>query len=277
MKDEMFVRTIGADVFQSDSDNSSEQEDEQSLESEFKFSVGDDLKNSHIFNCEHDNTICIEHKISTSRELVGLQVWRGAFLLADFILHKWEQFQDKNIVELAAGVGLTSIVAGFISRNVLATDVDRGDIISLLKKNIDTNSQNTRNNISACELDFFWDKYPETLSNYIKDTDIILAADVVYVNEITFNFVKTLRQMIELSCKPVVIIYIAIEKRREVGENGCIVAPYYAYFEQCIGELQGLLSNERRIKVDEMLIDFPKYFDYNRVNELTLWKIEARL
>ena len=74
-----------------------------------------------------------------------------------------------------------------------------------------------------------------------------------------------------------VTIYIAIEKRREAGENGTIVAPYYSYFEQCISDLQGLVSNKRRIKVEEMVIDFPKYFDYNRVSELTLWKVEARI
>ena len=44
------------------------------LESEFKFMIGDALKNSNIFECKKVGTICIEHKTSTSRELVGLQV-----------------------------------------------------------------------------------------------------------------------------------------------------------------------------------------------------------
>lgn len=48
-----------------------------------------------------------EHLKATDLTLVGLQVWRGALLLADYIFHNRNEFEDKQILELGSGVGLT--------------------------------------------------------------------------------------------------------------------------------------------------------------------------
>lgn len=66
-------------------------------------------------------SIFIEHQNSTTLDLVGEQVWRGALFLADFILHNVYIFKNANILELAAGVGLTSIVAGMIAKSITIT------------------------------------------------------------------------------------------------------------------------------------------------------------
>jgi len=63
----------------------------------------------------------IEHKKSTNISLVGLQVWRGALLLADFIIHNRKYFSKKKILEVGSGVGLTSIVAAKYCREVICT------------------------------------------------------------------------------------------------------------------------------------------------------------
>lgn len=62
-----------------------------------------------------------EHSISTALNLVGLQVWRGAFLLADYILHNANLFHGQTVLELGSGVGLTSIVAGMFAKEVICT------------------------------------------------------------------------------------------------------------------------------------------------------------
>lgn len=67
--------------------------------------------------------------MNTSLNLVGLQVWRGALLLADFLLHCATEevagfkidYHDFPILELGAGTGLTSVVAAMVSKQVVST------------------------------------------------------------------------------------------------------------------------------------------------------------
>lgn len=64
----------------------------------------------------------LEHSKRTIIDLVGLQVWRGALLLADFVSHFGHSiFCAKNVLELGCGVGLTSIVAAFYSKHVICS------------------------------------------------------------------------------------------------------------------------------------------------------------
>lgn len=53
---------------------------------------------------------------------MGLQLWRGALLLSDYLMHtKNENLIGKTVLELGAGVGLTSIVASMLAKKVIAT------------------------------------------------------------------------------------------------------------------------------------------------------------
>lgn len=52
---------------------------------------------------------------------MGLQIWRGALLLADYILSHPSLFEKKNILELGSGVGLTSIVASLVANEIICT------------------------------------------------------------------------------------------------------------------------------------------------------------
>lgn len=65
----------------------------------------------------------LEHSVSTELKLVGLQIWRAAFLLADFIIHFHKLFLNTTVLELGSGVGLTSIVAGMFAKKVICTGI----------------------------------------------------------------------------------------------------------------------------------------------------------
>lgn len=65
--------------------------------------------------------LILEHLKSTKLDLVGLQIWRGALLLADYILHNEKKFKNRKILELGSGVGLTSIVSSLYAREVICT------------------------------------------------------------------------------------------------------------------------------------------------------------
>lgn len=62
-----------------------------------------------------------EHSVSTELSLVGLQVWRAALLLADYIMSHSDSFRNQVILELGSGVGLTSIVASYLVKEVICT------------------------------------------------------------------------------------------------------------------------------------------------------------
>ena len=62
----------------------------------------------------------LESLKSSTRDLVGLQLWRGAFLLAEY-LHHSDIVKDKTVLELAAGTGFTSLVAGLTAKKVICT------------------------------------------------------------------------------------------------------------------------------------------------------------
>lgn len=91
---------------------------------------------------------------------------------------------------------------------------------------------------------------------------------VIYDNDITLAFVKTIQKL--LSHSPNSSIYVALEKRYVFVLSECdTCAPCYEYFLECIEQCSD-------IKAEEVPIDFPQFFLYDRVKELVLWKITLK-
>lgn len=66
--------------------------------------------------------ILLEHINRTSLNMVGMQVWRSALLLGDFIIENRDIFtSDKVVMELGAGVGLTGIIAAMYCKEIIFT------------------------------------------------------------------------------------------------------------------------------------------------------------
>ena len=60
-----------------------------------------------------DLEITIEHDTETQLQDVGLQVWRGSLLLADYILYHHQDFCKQTVLEVGSGTGLASIIASY--------------------------------------------------------------------------------------------------------------------------------------------------------------------
>ena len=123
------------------------------------------------------------------------------------------------------------------------------------------------------EIDFFWDIWPDDIEAAVKESDIVLAADVVYDKDITKHFFKTLIKVLSFAPK---VAFIAIEKRQRTASEGAVVAPNFEIFLENLSQLH--LSKPREnviIKVTKENTNFSQYFKYSRVLELTLWKIES--
>ena len=121
------------------------------------------IKNNHENDAAVDNTIIVEdqnndeslpkrrrmidtevcsvsiyHLSVTPIDDVGLQLWRGAFLLADYLVEQKTQLCHRLIVELGAGVGFLGVIMDMLSLQFYATDYS-DEICSLTQRNLQLN------------------------------------------------------------------------------------------------------------------------------------------
>ena len=61
--------------------------------------------------------------MSTTLDDVGLQVWRGSLLMADYLFCQKERLQESLLLELGAGTGLVSVTAALTAQCVFCTGV----------------------------------------------------------------------------------------------------------------------------------------------------------
>ncbi|XP_034951555.1 methyltransferase-like protein 22 [Chelonus insularis] len=210
--------------------------------------------------------LVIEHKMNTELPLVGLQLWRGALLLADYILANLKLFHNQNILELGSGVGLTSIVASMIAKEVICTDIDSYGIIEVIKRNFKRNSKYVKAKVQTMELNFLDTNWSPRFMERLNKTSIILAADVIYDNDITEGFVNTLAKLFNSDNRRVA--FVALEKRFVFTISDLdSVAPMYEEFIYCIKR------KNLKWKIEMLKTDFPQYFQYNRVSHMILMKI----
>lgn len=68
----------------------------------------------------------VEHSEFTDVDAVGLQIWDGALLLANFVIHEGNSlFCDKNILELSSGTGFVSIITAIYCKHVTCTGLEK--------------------------------------------------------------------------------------------------------------------------------------------------------
>jgi len=81
-------------------------------------------------------TVLIEHARATPLAQVGLQVWRGALVVCDWLLEEDAKrpWRGATIAELGGGGGAASVLAAALGANVLCTD-GCGAAVALADKN----------------------------------------------------------------------------------------------------------------------------------------------
>jgi len=237
--------------------------------------------------------VTLFHRISTSLPDVGLQVWRGSFLLADFLLSKIELLKDKVIIELGGGVGLIGVICLlFPHRGAFITDY-KDEIIELTKHNISKNlhidsnfielraisniytrviNWNDKNNLreialrGSLTLPYSWKSNDLQLlqSNQI----ILLAADVIYDDALTDALFQTASEIM----KPDEHFWISIEKRFNFTiQDLSLVANGYKKFLQITHSFSIDNHNAKEVNNDQNRIaindEKVSKFHYNYRNE----------
>nr|XP_046229088.1 methyltransferase-like protein 22 [Scatophagus argus] len=238
--------------------------------------------------CLNIKVIRIEHTMATPLDDVGKQVWRGAFLLADFILSEPLTFRGATVLELGAGTGLTSIVMATTAKTVYCTDVGE-DLLSMCKRNVASNihlREPSGGQVKVRHLDWLQDDLctdsevefnwtEEEVADMYDHTSFIIAADVCYDDDLTDGLFRTLYRLCSHfahSCT----VFIAIEKRMNFTLRHLNVScEAYDHFTQCLSQLQGLKDGRCNFSVEQLPPSFAQFLLYERIEQLELWKVTA--
>ncbi|XP_006204421.1 methyltransferase-like protein 22 isoform X5 [Vicugna pacos] len=243
--------------------------------------LGDEAQESS----PHD-FIKIEHTMATPLEDVGKQVWRGALLLADYVLFQRDLFQGRTVLELGGGTGLASIIAATVARTVYCTDVG-ADLLAMCQRNVALNSHLTAAGggvVKVKELDwlrddlctdpevpFSWSE--EDVSDLYGHTTILLAAEVFYDDDLTDALFKTLSRLAH-KLKNACTAILSVEKRLNFTLRHLdVTCEAYDHFRSCLRQLERLADGRLRFVVEPVDASFPQLLVYERIQQLELWKV----
>ncbi len=108
------------------------------------------------------------------------KIWPAAIALCKFLAANTHYIQDKKVAEIAAGLGLPSLLAAHYAKEVHCSDYNQ-DAVDTIQQSI---ALNTLQNIQAAVLD--WQAIPNHFN-----PDVLLLSDVNYEPE-AFAILQTL-------------------------------------------------------------------------------------
>lgn len=170
---------------------------------EFNFNLendDDDNNNKHRKNSNPTITLKGHTEITNS---TGLSVWLGAEVLCDFLLKNRPLVDQKSVLELGAGLGLTGILVAKhlkASRTVL-TDGDSG-VLRNLRSNMERNDALSLN-IACPQL--IWGRDLEEFRQQYGRFQVLLATDCVYMTKSLEPLWKTAHALLEETADAVVV------------------------------------------------------------------------
>ncbi|NWW46098.1 MET22 protein, partial [Pedionomus torquatus] len=227
------------------------------------------------------DVVKIEHTMATPLEDVGKQVWRAAFLLADYILFKRDMFRCCSVLELGGGTGITSIIMGTVAKRVYCTDVGE-DLLAMCEQNVALNKHLMgpgRGEVKVKELDWLKDEFctdPEApyswsegeIADLHDHCTVIMAADVFYDDDLTDALFRMLYR-ITRNLRNSSTVYLALEKRLNFTlRHMDVTCEAYNHFRNTLNDLENLQDRKMKYTVEPIKLDFYQSLVYERIEQL---------
>ncbi|KAK0085120.1 hypothetical protein PV325_005740 [Microctonus aethiopoides] len=189
-------------------ENNNEDIDDELYEILCKFLSTNDTSTTHYrhflmknHSQKIDRIIIKESKSIISEGTTGLCSWQAAEALAEWCTANREQIDDKCVLELGSGVGLTglTVLSTCLPNKYTFTDC-HPSVLKLLKENISLNLSTLQNNefpnINVNVINFNWELINQFTSANWSSPDLILAADVVYDTSIFHSLITALKLLL---------------------------------------------------------------------------------
>lgn len=251
--------------------------------------------------------VIIHHMNSTSVNDVGKQLWRGAFLLSDYLVYMHEYLKTRHLFEFGCGVGFVGKVASLLPcKSVYITDAT-SDLVEIAAKNIERNehlaplydtclhaahvyprvlnwfdASNSRESLLGSGG---WTADDIAVLSSNKTEVLWLAADVIYDDALTEAFFKTARRCM----RPGEHLWMAMEKRFNFSiEEMSVVAHGYKRLLKYIGLSPSQTTAVLEVEVSHFSHDVSSHYftgkripltfpqrvmNYDRVKDLEMWDI----
>ncbi|XP_053095338.1 methyltransferase-like protein 22 isoform X3 [Pangasianodon hypophthalmus] len=127
--------------------------------------------------------------------------------------------------------------------------------------------------LTDADSEFGWSE--DEVSDLHDNTTVIIAADVCYDDDLTDALFRTLYRICS-NLRHSSTAYISIEKRLNFTLRHMDVScEAYDHFRRCLEQITELREKEMRFTVSPVSCSFPQFFQYERVNQLELWKVSA--
>jgi predicted nicotinamide N-methyase len=232
----------------------------------------------------------LEHCMTTTLDLVGLQLWTGGFYLCDYLLHNSDSFAGFECLDLGSGLGLTTMISSLFAKRVYSTDLasvlDQAQANFVLNKHVldEMVSRHWSGQSALVTFDQLdWSNYADDkrLCNEFGNVNLIIASDVVYDEQLTLDLLNCLfRLMANNKTAQPKYAFVSTERRINFDADQMVeCSTCYDLFERSMLELNHYAHVDTMIGFQTELVDpndFSKYLiNYQRNPHLKLWKIKS--
>lgn len=135
---------------------------------------------------------------------VAAVVWDAAIVLCEYLEKGEIEIKNKSVIELGAGSGIVGIVASLLGAKVTVTE--RKAALEYLNKVVNINLRNDVTKVGDHDIKVRELDWTDDLKDYKPDYDIILGADIIYIEDLFPDLLKTLlhlsneKTLILISC-----------------------------------------------------------------------------